>query len=180
MDLPTFGYHRDPLASGSVEASDASCRCCRRKRGFVYVGPVYSEHDDLDGALCPWCIADGKAHEKFDASFTDEAGFPDGIPREAVEEVAFRTPSFNSWREGRWLTCCGDAATFLEPIGYAEIKARYPRIEGSLVTYIVQDLKISGSAAIRLLESLHRDSSPTAYVFQCRRCDAQPAYVDFL
>lgn len=180
MDLPKFVYHPDPLASGSIEASDAACRCCRKKRGYVYVGPVYSEHDDLDDALCPWCIADGKAHEKFEASFTDEAGFPDAIPREVVEQVAYRTPGFNSWQEGQWLTCCGDAAAFLEPAGYAEIKARYPRLEGSLVTYIVQELRISGGGAIRLLQSLQREASPTAYVFQCRHCDAQPVYVDAL
>lgn len=180
MDLPTFAYHPDPIASGSVEASDAVCRCCAKRRGFIYVGPVYGEHDDLDDALCPWCIADGKAHEEFEVSFMDEAGFPDGISRTVVGAVAYRTPGFNAWQQEQWLTCCGDAAAFLGPIGYAEIKARYPLLEGQLVTYIVQELHISGAAAMRFLKSLHRDSSPTAYVFQCRHCDAQPAYADSL
>lgn len=180
MDLTKFTYHPDPIASGSVQASEAACRCCRKKRGFIYVGPVYSEHDGLDDALCPWCIADGKAHEKFDASFTDEAGFPDEIPRGVIEEVAYRTPGFNSWQEGQWLTCCSDATAFLEPVGYPEIKSRYPQSEGGLVTYIVQEMGISGAAAIRLLQSLSRNASPTAYVFKCRHCDNQPAYVDCL
>lgn len=180
MDLPKFVYHPDPLASGSIGASEAACRCCRRKRGYIYLGPVYSERDDLDDALCPWCIADGKAHEKFEASFADEASFPEEIPPEVVEVVAYRTPGFNSWQQEQWLACCGDAAAFLEPIGHAEITARYPRLEGALVTYIVQELNISGSAAIRFLQSLRRDASPTAYVFQCRHCDAQPVYVDSL
>jgi len=179
MELPSFPYHPDPLASGSVIASDAECRCCGQRRGFIYAGPVYCE-DDLEEVLCPWCIADGSAHEKFDATFTDAAGFPDDIPEAVIEEVACRTPGFATWQEGVWLTCCGDAASFLEPVGWPEIQARFPYAEATLMTYIVQELGISGSAATRTLHALNRDSGPTAYIFQCRHCDAQPAYLDFL
>jgi uncharacterized protein CbrC (UPF0167 family) len=179
MDLPSFAYHPDPVASGSITASDATCQCCERARGFIYVGPVYAE-DDLEDALCPWCIADGSAHEKFGASFTDEAGFPDEIDEEVIEEIAFRTPGFATWQEGRWLTCCDDAAAFLEPIGWTEIQERYPYTLGTLMTYIVQVLEISGGAATRLVKTLDRDSSPTAYVFQCLHCDSQPVYLDHL
>src|SRR5690349_10082418 len=91
MDLPVFRYHLDPIASGSIEASDAECVCCNMRRGFIYTGPAYSEAE-LDESLCPWCIADGSAHETFDASFTDEAQIPDGIPQDVIEEVTFRTP----------------------------------------------------------------------------------------
>ena len=44
--------------------------------------------------------------------------------------------------------------------------------------YIVQELHMSGGAARNLLESLDRDAGPTAYVFQCRRCDAQRTFID--
>jgi len=40
MDLPTFRYHPDPLASGSIAASDAACACCNQHRGFIYTGPT--------------------------------------------------------------------------------------------------------------------------------------------
>src|SRR5215475_5025556 len=148
MDLPTFRYHPDPIASGSIVVSDAECQCCNARRGFIYAGPAYCEAE-LEEALCPWCIADGSAHEKFEASFTDEAQFPEAIPRDVIEEIAFRTPGFCGWQQEKWLTCCGDAATFLEPAGRAEISARYPQLEGTLMMYIVHELGISGSAARR-------------------------------
>jgi uncharacterized protein len=134
----------------------------------------------LDDALCPWCIADGSAHETFDANFIDPARFPDASPRDVIDEIAYRTPGFNAWQAEKWLTCCGDAEAFLEPIGIAELRVRYPQIEGALMMYIVHELGISGGAAVPLLQALDRDQGPTAYVFACRHCDAKSAYVDYL
>jgi uncharacterized protein CbrC (UPF0167 family) len=179
MDLPTFRYHPDPLASGSIARSDATCASCDQKRGFIYTGPTYCDVE-LEDALCPWCIADGSAAEKFDASFMDAASLPDEIARDTVAEIATRTPGFNAWQQEKWLTCCGDAAAFLEPVGHADIRARYPQIEGALMMYIVHELGISGAAATRFLQALDRDNGPTAYVFACRHCDNKPAYVDYL
>lgn len=97
--LPAFRYHPDPLASGSVVASAATCRCCGRARGHVYVGPVYAE-EELSEAVCPWCIADGAAAEIFDAEFVDVACFPDALPDDAAEEIARRTPGYATWQGG--------------------------------------------------------------------------------
>jgi uncharacterized protein len=179
MNLPVFRYHPDPIASGSIVASAVECVCCSVRRGFIYAGPAYCEAE-LEDALCPWCIADGSAHEKFDASYTDPAGFPDEIPQQVIDEIVYRTPGFSAWQQEKWLTCCGDAAAFLEPAGHAEIHARYPQLEGALMMYIVHDLGISGGAAARFLQALDRDHGPTAYVFACRHCDAKPAYIDYL
>jgi uncharacterized protein len=177
--LPYFRYHPDPISSGSLRPSDAECACCGHRRGFVYTGPTYCEAD-IEEELCPWCIADGSAHAKFDASFCDPAGFPDEIPPETVVEIAYRTPGFNAWQQERWLTCCGDAAAFLEPAGYTIIRERYPRLEGTLMMFIVHELRISGAAATSFLRGLDRDYSPTAYVFACRHCNAQLTYADYL
>ena len=179
LNLPVFRYHADPIASGSVEASGAECACCKVRRDYIYTGPAFCEAE-LDDALCPWCIANGSAHEKFDASFADPTGFPDGIPQPVIDEIAFRTPGFNTWQQSKWLACCGDAAAFLEPAGQKELRARYPQIEGTLMMYVVHELGISGAAATRFLASLDRDHGPTAYVFACRHCDARPAYIDYL
>lgn len=179
MGLPIFRYHPDPIASGSIVASNAECVCCHGCRGFIYTGPAYCEAE-LEDALCPWCIADGSGHETFDANFADPAGFPDAIPPGVVEEITYRTPGFNAWQEPKWLACCGDAAAFLEPAGYAEICTRYPQISGVLMMHIVHDLGISGAAAASFLQALDRDHGPTAYVFACRHCDAKPAYIDYL
>jgi uncharacterized protein CbrC (UPF0167 family) len=88
VELPTFRYHPDPIGTESVELSDAECVRCEQARGAIYVGPVYAE-DELDESICPWCIADGSAHEEFDAEFTDAAGVGTGAGWDAVvEEVA--------------------------------------------------------------------------------------------
>jgi uncharacterized protein CbrC (UPF0167 family) len=88
MELPNFKYHPDPIATGSLKPSDAECLCCGQKRGFIYAGPVYSIAN-LRSCLCPWCIASGAAHEKFEAEFTSSYDIHD-VPAQVVEEVAHR------------------------------------------------------------------------------------------
>ena len=111
-DFPAFTYHPDPIATGAVVPSDVVCICCDRSRGYSYVGPVYSVQD-LNEALCPWCIADGSAAAKLDASFADS--FPliqAGISSEIVNEVHLRTPGYASWQQEEWLSHCNDACEF--------------------------------------------------------------------
>lgn len=178
MDLPHFRFHPDPLKSGSVVVSDQKCRCCKKARGYIYTGPVYTE-EDVENALCPWCIADGSAHKKFDVTFTDIEGIPDDVPKELAEEIEQRTPGFASWQQGRWLSADGEPAAFIEPAGIEEIRQKYRRLEADLMPHIVHEHGISGGAAVRLLQSLHRDRGPTAYVFYAAKWEQYLAYIDF-
>lgn len=180
MSLPSFPYHPDPLLSGSIVASDSKCVCCEQARGYIYTGPVFSEEDGLDDALCPWCIADGQAHKKFDAVFVDDEGIDGEISETAAEELTTRTPGFNSWQQEQWMVCCDDAMAFVEPFGAAEVNGKYIRRQGDVMTYIVHTMGISGGAATRLMNSLNREKGPTAYLFQCRHCDTQKVYIDSL
>src|ERR1700744_1794087 len=112
MSLPEFRYHPDPIATGTVKASDVKCVCCDLARGYIYTGNTYSE-EDLEDAVCPWCIADGSAAEKFDAMFSDDSPLLDAdMPEAVVEEVTRRTPGFTSWQQEVWLCCCDDACAF--------------------------------------------------------------------
>jgi uncharacterized protein CbrC (UPF0167 family) len=65
--LPRFPYHRNPVASGSVEASDAVCECCGKAHGIIYAGVIYTARQVK--SVCPWCIADGSVAHKYDAVF---------------------------------------------------------------------------------------------------------------
>jgi uncharacterized protein CbrC (UPF0167 family) len=117
MALPSFRYHPSPLSTGSIIRQEVTCRCCGESKPYVYVGPVYGP-EELDSCLCPWCIADGSAHEKLDCEFVDSAGIGghgtwDKVPIEVVKEVAFRTPGFSGYQQERWWTHCGDAAAFI-------------------------------------------------------------------
>jgi len=179
VNLPTFRFHPDPIRSGSIIESKAKCRCCKKARGWIYTGPVYAE-EELNDALCPWCIADGSAHEKFDATFVDSEAFGENTSDAVLTEITERTPGFNAWQSERWPACCGEAAAFVTPAGIREIREQFPKLEGTLMTFIVQEMGISGGAARQTLESLRSDQSPTAFIFKCLHCDAHPVYVDSL
>lgn len=138
MKLPTFKYHPDPIATEAIRESGARCECCGEERGYIYTGPVYAEEDLLE-SFCPWCIAEGSAHEKFDAEFADAAGIgedsDDEIPASVIEEVAFRTSGFSAWQQERWLTCCGDVAAYIGMAGRSELEIqsrRHPIHSGRL------------------------------------------------
>jgi uncharacterized protein CbrC (UPF0167 family) len=179
MNLPVFRYHPDPLSTGSVVASPAECRCCGQKRGYIYAASVYAE-EELEDALCPWCIADGSAHAKFDATFVDTEAFPEGVPETVIDEISQRTPGYNAWQSEHWPVCCDDGAAFLGPVGIDEIRARYRDLEGAVLSHIIYEMKISGGAATRLLASLRRDASPTAYLFRCGKCERVHIHIDQL
>ena len=118
--LPTFRYHPDPVATGSVEASEAACPCCERARGFAYVGPVYAE-DEVEG-LCPWCIADGSAASRFGAELTE---VEDEVPEAVLVELTQRTPGFTGWQQEHWLVHCDDGSAYLGSSGEDELEHRF-------------------------------------------------------
>jgi uncharacterized protein CbrC (UPF0167 family) len=178
--LPSFRYHPNPLATGSINPSTVACVCCGRARGYVYVGPVYAE-EELEEKLCPWCIADGSAHARFDADFVDvdaigDRGTWEKVERSIAEEVAFRTPGFSAWQQERWFTCCGDAALFLGPAGHSEVIAHGPTAVEALRTELGWD---DGPEWKNYLASLTKDGQPTAYLFRCRHCGKIGGYSDF-
>jgi hypothetical protein len=177
MTLPTFRYHPDPIASASIIESSETCRCCGQSRGYIYTGPVYSE-EDLNDAICPWCIAEGRAHKKFDATFVDDEAFSDGTPEAAIQEICERTPGYSAWQSEQWPSCCDDAAAFLTPAGIAEIRASYREFEFSVLNHIIHNMQISGRAATNLLDSLDKDAGPTAYVFRCLTCGKHHFHID--
>jgi uncharacterized protein len=176
--LPVFRYHPDPLASGSVVPSDLECRCCGRARGHIYTGPVYAE-EELNEALCPWCIADGSAAERFDATFVDPGGVGDygswdEVPPAVVDEVAERTPGFTGWQQERWWTHCGDAAAFLGLAGRTELEGAW----AGAIPSIRSDSQLSDSDWPAYLAALDRTDGPTAYVFRCTVCGVLGGYSD--
>ncbi|WP_237536566.1 CbrC family protein [Streptomyces sp. SID5785] len=171
--LPDFPYHPDPVATGSIAPSDTECICCERVRGFIYLGPVYAV-DEIDEELCPWCIADGSAAERFGAQFTEVEGV---VPLDTVRAIEQRTPGFSGWQQERWLTHCGDGAIFRGHAGAAEL-APHPdaiaAIEADLDRYRRAPAQVD-----HFMSSLDKDGQPTGYAFECRICGAWLAYADF-
>ena len=177
-DLPSFRCHPDPLSTGSVVPSDAVCLCCNKARGFVYVGPVNAD-EDLDDQLCPWCIASGDAHNKFDATFMDEGGVGgygdwEAVSQHVVDEVCQRTPAFMAWQQESWFTCCEDAAAFLGHVGRSEQTA----FGTEAVEALRRHSEDNGLAWDDVLPVLSKEGSPTGYLFKCTHCGAHGGYWD--
>lgn len=178
MELPQFVYHPDPVGTGSVVTSGEPCGLCGQSRGWLYTGPVYAEQE-LENPLCPWCIADGRAHEELGAEFVDpEAvggyGEWEPLPEVVVEQVAFRTPSFSGWQQERWFTHCGDAAVFLGAAGASELQGFGPEAMDAIAV----ECGLEGDELSKYLQSLDRDTGPTAYLFRCRHCGRWGGYSD--
>jgi len=180
MSLPDFKYHPDPVATGSIEPSDATCACCGRARGYAYTASIYAV-DEID-TLCPWCIADGSAAARFDASFSDDCGVGacgDGVPvpPEVVDAVSRRTPGYATWQQEQWWTHCGDAGAFLGAAERAELDAFGPQ-----ATAAIRDAAglADGPRWEALLRALDKDHGSTAYVFRCTVCGTLGGYYDCL
>ncbi|EDY49186.1 conserved hypothetical protein [Streptomyces clavuligerus] len=174
--LPEFPYHPDPVATGVVVPSPAVCVCCGRARGHLYTGPVHAEAD-LGRGLCPWCIADGSAAGRFDASFTDGSILGEDVPLDVFSAVDRRTPGFRAWQAVQWFFHCGDGTAFLGEAGPDELAA-HPDALGQLRR------KASGwgwppGQIEHHLNTLGTGSSASAYLFRCRHCGIHLAYSDF-
>jgi len=99
-----------------------------------------------------------------DASFVDEEGLSTDAPVAVHDELCRRTPGYNAWQVEHWPLCCNDAAAFLGAVGATELRRDFPDWQGALLHHILYEMKVSGGAATRLLESLHKDTAPTAYL----------------
>ena len=149
----------------------------------MYTDDIFGE-EDFDDGVCPWCIADGSAHARFDVTFVADDAVGDygrgpAVPPEVVACITTRTPSFASWQTTRWLTCCADAAVFLGPIGAPEIEALGAEA-GDLLVALAKDIAMdAGSDDFRAyVGTLDRDGSPTAFLFRCRHCGKLSGYSD--
>ncbi len=178
-ELPFFQYHPDPIATGSLKASDSVCLCCNQSRGFVYTGPVYAVEEYYD-CICPWCISDGTAHAKLEASFTDESGIGgygtwEQVPELIVKTVSHRTPGFSGWQQEQWWTHCNDAAQFVGRAGRKELVEL-----GWQAMLAIKDSAglADGPEWEYFLAALDKDKGPTAYIFRCSACGQYGGYQD--
>ena len=171
-ELPRFRYHPDPVASRVLEQSDAQCPCCARRRGWSYVGPRYAS-DYLEG-LCPWCIADGSARDRFDVEFV--LAMEPGASKEAVEELCHRTPCYFVAQDEPWPVHCGD---FCEVVGRFE-PDRLEKWGEQLETDLNALRERLDLDADEFDEYLQMDASPLwLQLLRCRSCHTPRVTGDF-
>ena len=151
------------------------CVCCQRQRGYIYTCNTYCE-EELVEALCPWCIADGSAAQRFDALFSDDHPLIQaGVPAAVVEEVTRRTPGFTSWQQDQWLCCCGDACEFHGDPSRAHLST----LTGPPLEQLLARTRWTPAQWTEFLGLYQPGGSPAIYHFICRHCK-QPKYgLDF-
>jgi uncharacterized protein CbrC (UPF0167 family) len=176
-NLPSFRYHPNPIRTGAVEPSDVRCVCCGIARGFIYVASVYGKRlEELRSRLCPWCIANGEASRRFDASFADSVPLIQaGVPASVVEEVNKRTPAYVSWQQQEWLSHCGDACAFHGDASREDLE----RISPETRDQFFKKFHLNERRWSNLQEHYRPGGDPAIYKFVCLHCDRVLLGMDF-
>jgi uncharacterized protein len=170
--LPFFKYHPNPIETGNIKASEDICLCCHQRRGFIYQATIHTELD-LEGSVCPWCIADGRAAEKFDASFT-ESGFPQELSPEIVEELSKRTPGYLCWQVDVWEFHCQDACEFHGDAAETEVKS----FDRETFLRFCDENFLTEETGREIIEYYKCPGNPAIYKFVCRHCQHISFYMD--
>lgn len=170
MELPKFKYSPNTYEIDIFEKEEGTCSVCNEKRAMKYTSSFYSVEDPE--YICPWCIADGKAAEKYEGEFNDYEGIEnaESIAKELLLQVSERTPSYVSWQQEVWLTHCNEPCAF---IGYADTKT----IE-TLMEELNDDIENNGYDPEFIKSSLTKDGSLVGYLFQCVHCNQHRLHVD--
>lgn len=179
MELPKFKYSPNAYKLDLFEAVEGICSVCNEKRQIKYKCSFYSV--EAPEYICPWCIANGKAAEKYDGDFNDYCGIegvsPDAdapeptIPREMLLEVCTKTPSYFSWQQEVWLSHCNEPCAF---IGYADSLIIQP-----LINELKDDIENIGLPIKFFTDGITKDGDLGAYLFQCVKCKQHRLHVDF-
>lgn len=178
MELPNFKYSPNAYDLDVFEHKEGICDVCNKKRDLKYNSSFYSIEEPE--YICPWCIANGSAAEKYNGEFNDYCGIegvsPDpndaepAIPEKLLLEVTNKTPSYTSWQQEAWLTHCNEPCAF---IGYADTKTIEP-----LLDELKEDIENNGYEADFIRKYLSKDGHLVGYLFQCVNCGKHRLHVD--
>jgi uncharacterized protein len=173
--LPRFKYHPDPLRTGSIKASTLACDCCGKARGYEYSGPFYSAHQPTP-TLCPWCIANGKAAQKYRGRLVDPDPLLDAeVSGHIAREVSERTPGFSGWQQERWQNHCRDACEFHGDAEPADLRA----LAGTALAALLENTGMNEKDWRDFLERYQTGGNPSVYKFVCRKCRTSIYDMDF-
>ena len=168
--LPHFTYSPNAFNPelGLFKASEIECPCCHKIRGYSYQLTPYCE-EEVEG-LCPWCIADGSAAEKFEASFSQDVSRDHPIAEGASKQVYDCTPGYISWQGENWLGHCDDACAFIGYVGFDDIAHLWNEVE--------EDVAAGGWDKEAVKKNLQREGHLVGYLFQCRTCGKHRLGID--
>lgn len=141
----------------------------------MYVGPIYCAANVDE--VCPWCIADGRAAMKWDASFNDIHGVHNtNVSREIVDIIYRRTPGFSTWQTNMWMFAETDAMVFLGEVNGKNLlnEGNTEKVEACLAALA----KWQSLRAVEALMTIMPGGEPAIYLFQDRQTGSFSAYAD--
>jgi len=171
-NLPVFKYHPDPIKTGAFQTDEiVTCKCCDKETSVYYTGPFYAV-DEIE-YLCPECIKNGKASDKFDGSFQDESSCDEVSDNEKLNELCTRTPGYSGWQQEHWPAHCDDFCAFIGYVGWNEIE------QLGIATEIEEDISANGEYPISMVkEHLSVSGRLQGYLFCCLNCSKHRLHID--
>ncbi len=182
MRLPHFKYNPNAYQLDIFIEEEGTCSVCHEKRSLKYNSSLYCV--DNPEYICPFCIANGKASEKYNGEFNDcysIEGIPfdpekeiqelSDIPKEMLEEISKRTPSYHSWQQEVWLIHCNEPCIFL---GYGSSENLIP-----ILDEIKEDIEELGISQENFIKELKNNCGLGTYLFQCNCCGKHRLHIDF-
>ena len=166
-ELPVFKYHPNLYNLGIVEFKKGICNCCG-KETYAYIQKMYTT-EDID-CICMECVSSGKAAEKFDGEFIQDA--EKVSDKSKVEELYRRTPGYISWQGEHWLACCDDYCEYLGTVGTKELD------EMGISDEVFKELEDEFSLD-DLRNSLRKDGTECGYLFRCLHCGKHRIWIDY-
>ncbi|MBA4056203.1 MAG: hypothetical protein C0490_15920 [Marivirga sp.] len=171
-NIPDFKYNPNTIKLGIIKKEKTTCPVCEQNRDFVYTGPFFSA-DEVEG-ICPWCIKDGSAAEKYQGEFQDSASCDDVDKDEYIIELTTQTPGYSGWQQERWLSHCGDFCALKGYVGWTDIKD----LKEELADDLSQIKSDYGLKQQDLENHLTNNGSMQGYLFQCLHCGKHRLTID--
>ena len=163
-----FKYHPNVYSNEIIEKESGICECCQ-KTVTEYCSQIYC--CDEISCICLECISNGKAAEKFDGQFIQDADTEKVDDPKKTEELFKRTPGYVCWQGENWLACCNDYCAFIGDVGTKELEEM-----GIADDVFTEYNKLNGYKDAR--EYLVKSGSMAGYLFQCLHCGKYHLDVD--
>jgi uncharacterized protein CbrC (UPF0167 family) len=170
--IPSFKYNPDPFKIGVFKEKEAICPCCRKSTPVIYCGPFYTR-EKVTG-ICPDCIKDGSAAEKFHGKYHNVISYEYVEDRAFIDELVHRTPGYHGWQQEIWLSHCGDFCQIIDYVGWGEII----HLQHELVADLEDLASRFNKSVEQFCKVLQNDGIIQGYLFKCVRCGIHRLHAD--
>ncbi|EAY26940.1 CbrC family protein [Microscilla marina] len=182
-DLPVFKYNPDPVRLGVIKKERTHCPVCQQERAYVYTGPFYTTAQVR--GICPWCIKDGSAAQRFQGTLQDylaiEGISPDpstphtiNYASDVIDELLERTPGYRGWQQEVWLSHCNEPCAIIDYVGWKEIAHLQEELMPDL-----SDIQSRWNISQTELQGLlTKPGDIQGYLFRCVKCNKHRLTID--